>query len=311
MPKNRAKRQAEHGRYRRVSTRMYGDQKFRELSKPHPNGQSLWLYLITGPHTTAVPGLFCIGEAALAEALGWGLKDFRRCWGELAALEMAEADWAARVVWLPRAHSHNPPESPNVVKAWRKALPDIHECALKAKAVGILKAFLEDFGKAFIDAFAYERREAFSDTSPQPSTHPSLNQEQEKDQEIPPKAPPRGHLARGGFGPTRRHPLQEMPDACLDGEHFERAGDFIQNFKRWHLELRNGRFVENRDRDEPEALRLVTAYTDAELEAITRLYLVATGGRYDSEPRSPGRLRDAAGEMEKRLKEAGKWPTAA
>jgi hypothetical protein len=311
MPKNRSKRQAEHGRYRRVSTRMYGDQKYRELSRPQPNGQSLWLYLITGPHTTAVPGLFCTGEAALAEALGWGLKDFRRCWAELAALGMAEADWSARVVWLPRAHSHNPPESPNVVKAWRKALLDIHECDLKAKAVDILKAFLEDFGKAFVDAFAFGRREAFVDTSAQPSTHPSRNQEQEKDQEIPPKAPPRGHLARGGFGPLRRHALEEMPDARVDGDFCDRANDFLAKFSTLHLELRGARFTGKYERDQPEALRLVNAYSDVELEAIARLYMVATGGRYDNEPRSPGRLRDAAGEMEKRLKEAGKWPTAA
>jgi hypothetical protein len=286
---------------------MHGDEKFRKLSKPQPNGQSLWLYLITGPHTTAVPGLFSIGEAALAEALGWGLRDFRRCWSELAVLEMAEADWDARVVWLRRAPEHNPPESPNVVKAWRKVLPDIPECDLKAKAVGNLKAFLEGFDKGFREAFGLDMAHVNADDLQQGCR----KQEQEKDQEIPPKAPPRGHLARGGFGPTRRHPLEEMPDARLDGDHCERAEDFLVAFARLHLELRGARYTGKYERDQPEALRLVSSYADVELEAITRLYLVATGGRYDNEPRSFGRLRDAAGEMEKRLKETGKWPTAA
>jgi hypothetical protein len=286
---------------------MHGDEKFRKLSRPQPNGQSLWLYLITGPHTTAVPGLFSIGEAALAEALGWGLRDFRRCWSELTVLEMAEADWDARVVWLRRAADHNPPESPNVVKAWRKVLPDIPECALKAKAVGNLRAFLEGFDKGFREAFGLDIPEAKTDASQQTF----VKQEQEKYQEIPPKAPPRGHLARGGFGPTRRHPLEHMPDAQLDGDYCERAEDFLALFERLHLELRGARYTGKYERDQPEALRLVNSYADVELEAIARLYLVATGPRFDGIPRSPGRLRDEAGEMEKRLKETGKWPTAA
>jgi hypothetical protein len=114
-----------------------------------------------------------------------------------------------------------------------------------------------------------------------------------------------------GFGPLRRHPLEEMPDAMVEGEFCDRANDFMALFGRLHLELRGARYVGKSERDQPEALRLVNAYADVELDAITRLYLVATGGRYDNEPRSPGRLRDAAGEMEKRLKDSGKWPTAA
>src|SRR6516162_7361559 len=57
-------------RYRRVSTRMWGDEKFRRLSAPKPNGRSLWLLLVTGPQTSPVPGLFHAGQAALAEELG-------------------------------------------------------------------------------------------------------------------------------------------------------------------------------------------------------------------------------------------------
>jgi hypothetical protein len=105
--------------------------------------------------------------------------------------------------------------------------------------------------------------------------------------------------------------LDEVPDASVDPESCERAERFLADFVRWHVEIRDARYVPKFERDWPEALRLVGAYNDRELEAIARLYLAATGVRYDNEPRSPGRLRDAAGEMEKRLKEAGQWPSAA
>src|SRR5690348_7720814 len=107
---------AEKRRYRKVICRMYGDEKFQELSRPQPNGQTLWTYLITGPHTTSVPGLFTAGEAHLAEALGWTLRGLRSAWSEIAWQGMARADWKARVVWLPNAIRYNAPENPNVVR---------------------------------------------------------------------------------------------------------------------------------------------------------------------------------------------------
>jgi hypothetical protein len=70
------------GRYRKTDPRMYGDERFQRLSKPQPNGQTLFRYLFTGPHTTNIPGLFTAGEAGLAEALGWPLKAFREAFRE-------------------------------------------------------------------------------------------------------------------------------------------------------------------------------------------------------------------------------------
>jgi hypothetical protein len=162
---------------------MHGDEKFRQLSRPQPNGQSLWLHLIMGPHTTAVPGLSSIGEAGLAEAIGWSIGGFRKAWREIERLEMAEADWQARVIWLPNAIRHNVPESPNVVRGWRDTLDNIPECALKTKALTFLQAFLEAFGEAFAKAF----RDVCGDPSP--------NQEQEQEQE---------QERSGAAGPSRK-----------------------------------------------------------------------------------------------------------
>src|SRR5947207_13266707 len=120
----------ERPRYRRISTRTWGDENFLRLSKPQPNAQTLWFFILTGPCTRAVPGLFPVGEKALAEMLGWKMGAFRRVWRELEQLGMVKADWGHRLVWIPKAIRHNPPESPNVVKGWRSILDETQECTL-------------------------------------------------------------------------------------------------------------------------------------------------------------------------------------
>lgn len=158
-------------RHRKIDVRMWGDARFLALSRPQPNAQTLWVYLLTGPHTTSIPGLFTAGEAGLAEAMGWPLKGFREAFLEVTKNGMVEADWTARVVWIPKAIFYNPPESPNVVKSWRAYWDEIPECELKVKAYHHLKGFLEGFGKGFGEGYAR--------ACAAPGVHPSRNQEQE------------------------------------------------------------------------------------------------------------------------------------
>jgi hypothetical protein len=140
-------------RYRKIYVRTWSDEKFRSLSAPQPNGQTLWIYLLTGEHTCKLPGLFRAGEAALAEALDWPLKAFRQAFQEVSAKGMAEADWRARLIFIPKALEHNPPENPNVVKGWASEWDEMPECSLKDHAEVVFKAFLEGLGKAFAEAF--------------------------------------------------------------------------------------------------------------------------------------------------------------
>ncbi|MGE3509780.1 MAG: hypothetical protein AB7N65_12945 [Vicinamibacterales bacterium] len=141
-------------RYRRISTRMWHDEKFLALSAPKPNARDLWVWLLAGPLTTPVPGVVLTTMGGMADRLQWPLSATRRCWDEIAAREMATADWAHSLVWLPRALRHNPPESPNVVKSWRRFLDDnVPECPLRADLEASVQAFLEGFGEAFLKAF--------------------------------------------------------------------------------------------------------------------------------------------------------------
>lgn len=167
------------GRYRKVEVKVWGDEKFRRLSPIPPCGQGLWLFLITGPHTGPIPGLFRAGRAAMAEELGWEVEAFDKAFSEALRQGMVEADFKSRVVWVPKAISHNRPESPNVVRSWRSEFDQIPECDLKRDAIEHLRAFVYGLGEGFAKAFD----ESFGKALPKPLAKAMPNQEQEQEQE--------------------------------------------------------------------------------------------------------------------------------
>jgi len=178
---------------------MWGDCRFRNLSPPQPCGKYLWIFLLTGPQTSNIPGLFRAGEMALAEELGWSVEGFRKAFAEPFQEGLVKADWKARVVWIPNAIKYNPPDNPNVVKSWRTAWDEIPECLLKVDAYERLKAFTEGLGEGF--------GKAFTEGCAKGLANQELEQEQEQEQEEPsdagaPVAEPR-HL-------PIRHLIQEL-----------------------------------------------------------------------------------------------------
>lgn len=173
-------------RYRKVEVSTYGDEKFRKLSPMPPCGQGLWLYLITGPHTTAIPGLFRAGRAGMAEELDWPLDSFDNAVQELLAQGMVKADFEHRVFWLPNAIKYNSPASPNVVTSWAAGLESIPECELKAEAMESIEAFLGMLNSSFLKAFhaitessGKPLPKASRKASSKPSPKHDANQEQE------------------------------------------------------------------------------------------------------------------------------------
>ncbi len=154
---------------------MWGDERFRRLSPLPPSGQSLWIYFLTCPETTSIPGLYRAGEAGIAEALGWSLKAFREAFHEVFLEGMVKADWEARIVWIPKAITFNKPESPNVVRGWQSVWDELPESPIKNEAYQHIKAFLEAFHKDFI--------KAFEKACQKPSRKALPNQEQEQDPE--------------------------------------------------------------------------------------------------------------------------------
>ncbi len=177
-------------RYRKIEVRTWSDEKFRALSPVQPSGQGLWFFLLTGPHTGPIPGLFRAGRAAMAEELGWSPETFDEAFREVSEQGMAKADFVARLMWLPNAIKHNKPESPNVVKSWAPEFDLLPECPLKLEALEAIKAFVCALGPGFSGAFigAFESHgESSGKASGKPSWKPSgktiRNQEQEQEQE--------------------------------------------------------------------------------------------------------------------------------
>ncbi len=172
------------GRYRKVEVRTWGDERFRALSPIPPCGQGLWLYLITGPRTGPIPGLFSAGPAAMAEDLGWPLDAFMHAMGEAIGHGMVRVDTAARVVLIPKAIQHNPPAAPNQVKTWGAEFDLIPECDLKREAYETLKASIHALGEGFAHAFDATWRKPSPKPSCMPSVMPRAIQEQEQEQDI-------------------------------------------------------------------------------------------------------------------------------
>lgn len=143
----------DHGRYSKVSRRMWNDEGFRQLSAPQPNGQSLFQRLLTGPELTNIPGCFPSFDAGMARALRWPLEGFREAFAEVHAQGMADADWDAGLIWVPNAIKHNEPESPNVVLSWQTAWEELPECDLKLQAWQRLRDYLNGKGESWVAAF--------------------------------------------------------------------------------------------------------------------------------------------------------------
>lgn len=139
--------------YVKVARTTWQDAKFRALSAPQPNGQSLWLWFICGQGHSILPGLIPMGEAAIAEAVGWDVEGFRKAFAELEGAGLAKADWNARLVWIPNGVHYNPPQSPNVVRGWEFEFRTAPNSWLLAESYRHIQAFLEGLGEAFAEPF--------------------------------------------------------------------------------------------------------------------------------------------------------------
>lgn len=223
--------------YSKVFRRMWGDKGFKALST-RPSAQLLWLYLLTGPDCTVIPGLLPkMGIGTLADRLGWPYTAVKKCWSEVSTAEMAEADWGAGLIWLPNGIAYNPPANPNVVTSWRTVvLPD---CVLVERALtelrarlaireskGFLAAFDELYAKRFPDICAQKpingSGNGFTlllDETPDGSQNGPPNQDQDQDQDSTPLTP----LA-GGLDPSTRKPSKAEEDWASGVRQRSRSG---------------------------------------------------------------------------------------
>lgn len=139
--------------WRKVDVAMWADAKFRSLSAIPPCGQGLWVWLLTGPQTSRMPGVFAAGRAGMAEQIRWPQRQFDDAWEQVAAAGMVMADFDAPLVFVPNALRYNLPASPNVITSWRSVWQAFPECRLKHTIWTTYRDELEAFSPAFGDAF--------------------------------------------------------------------------------------------------------------------------------------------------------------
>lgn len=156
-------------RYRKIDTRIWNDGKFATLDD---KGKLVFFMLLTHPAMTAL-GAMRATPSGLAEELGWPVEAFREAFREVLAKGMAKHDERVHLIALPNFVKYNPPESPNVIKAWNGALDLLPECPLKTEVIQRAKGYAEGMSKAFAKALP----EAFA------KAMPYQEQEQEQEQE--------------------------------------------------------------------------------------------------------------------------------
>jgi hypothetical protein len=160
-------------RYRKIDPRIWNDEKFRALSD---SGKLAFLFILTHPSMTSI-GAMRGTTAGLAAELEWGVEAFAKAFGEACAKDMIEADAKASFIGVPNFVKYNPPESPNVIKAWADALDLVPECDLRNRHIlrleQVVKGLTEGFREAFTKAFAKTLAK----------TMPNQEQEQEQEQE--------------------------------------------------------------------------------------------------------------------------------
>lgn len=154
-------------KYRKISPRIWSDIKFRSVSD---DAQLLFLFILTHPHMSSV-GAIRASIPGIATEKGWEIERTNKGFAELFQKGLLKHDISASAIIAPNFIKYNPPENPNVVKAWRNAFDELPECELIYEHFQLVKEFLEEFGEGFRIPF----RKGISKSMP--------NQEQEQEQE--------------------------------------------------------------------------------------------------------------------------------
>jgi hypothetical protein len=161
-------------RYRKISPRLWKDEKFITLSQTE---KLISLYCITAQSNRI--GLFNFSPAQAAEDLGMDTETFGEGFGKVCERLNWTFDKHYRVLYLPTWWKYNAPENPNVLKSCLSDLHEVPQTPLIAAFFGNMRYLPQTFHETFRKGLA----------------KPSPNQEQEQEQEqeyIPPKSPKRG-----------------------------------------------------------------------------------------------------------------------
>jgi hypothetical protein len=119
---------------------MWDDERFVALSF---EAKLVWLCILTGPQTTALPGLSSCGLATLSEVSRYGIDTVSKAIAELSAAGMVLFNPTCRVLSVPNAPKYNPCANAKVLTGWFSLWKNIPECAEKYNHIARLRASIE------------------------------------------------------------------------------------------------------------------------------------------------------------------------
>ena len=126
--------------YRKVDTRLWDDERVAPLSAL---AKLTWLCLLTGPHTTGLPGLYSCGIATLSESMREGIDTVSKAVADLVATGMVQFNPTVRVVRVPNAPRYNQCSNEKVLKGWFALWKSIPDCAEKFSHIERLRDALD------------------------------------------------------------------------------------------------------------------------------------------------------------------------
>jgi len=130
-------------RYNEVSQRVWISSDFKKLSS---DGKLLWLFFLTGPMKTPLPGIYHMGVGSCLDHIRWDRVRFLKSFEELQENGMVEADWDNNVILLPKwARYNRPPANDKVLKGWLNILDNIPDCNLKMRFIESLGEMCERY----------------------------------------------------------------------------------------------------------------------------------------------------------------------
>jgi hypothetical protein len=151
--------------YRKIESRIWDDEKIADLP---PITKLVWVYLLTGKHTTSLPGIWNVGPASIAEGLRIALVDVESAMADLERVGLIERDARLRLIRAPRAPRYNEAANAAVVKSWWAQWRDLPESMLKYRHVACLKAGVR--AKAAVEAWDLTFATVPADACPPPSS---------------------------------------------------------------------------------------------------------------------------------------------
>jgi hypothetical protein len=134
--------------YRRMALRSWEQGVFPRLSPLQPSGQALALVLSLSPLSIILPGVANAGRGAILDLLpSWSSTELDASLADLEA-HGAFIDLRARVIFLPWVLDEAMPESPNVVKAWRRRFEELPGSEVTSAIHQHVGRFLIAYGQA-------------------------------------------------------------------------------------------------------------------------------------------------------------------